>query len=226
MEPSPLAAADRNPVAIIATRSILRDGLCSLIGEMRPAAPIVVHDDATSLLREHEGGPLFLVLFDLRHAVLDALQQIAQLKSHLSSVRVLVIAFSRDAESIADALRAGADGYLLSDDRPEELRYAINTVAQGGRHLSSSICHIVIDGFLRAAPVSPSAQDAAPKLSERERQVLRMIAGGMRTREIAAHLNLSPKTVEKHRGTLMRKLGLASAPAVAAYAITHGYVTL
>lgn len=217
--------ASRN-VAIVATQPVLRAGLCSILHEERPSFNTSVFDSVASLLETPTDPPFSIVLLELRQTGLDPLRQLAILKARLPQTPVLAIAYARGAESIADALGTGADGYILSDDRPDELRYAIDALMMGRRHLSGSVCDVVIDGFLRAAAMGRMGHSAGVTLTERERQVMQMIATGLRTRDIASQLNLSPKTVEKHRSSLMKKLGLGSAPAVAAYAIAHGFVTL
>jgi DNA-binding NarL/FixJ family response regulator len=213
-------------VAIVATHPVLRSGLCSILDEEQPSFSTRVFDSVSSLLETPTDPPFSIVLLELRQTGLDPLRQLATLKTRWPQIPVLTIAYARGAESIADALGAGADGYILSDDRPDELRYAINALMMGRRHLCSSVCEVVIDGFLRATAMGRTGHSSGVSLTERERQVMQMIAAGLRTRDIATQLNLSPKTVEKHRASLMRKLGLGSAPAVAAYAIAHGFVTL
>ena len=213
-------------IAIVATQPVLREGLRAMLGEQHPAGRTFVYDSVASLLGALVEAPFAVVLLELRQTGLDSLQPLAAIKAHVSQTPVLTIAYARDAVSIADALRAGADGYILSGDRPEELRFAIEALTQGRKYLSTSVCDVVIEGFLGAGSAGRAVGKPHAMLTERERQVMRMIAAGLRTRDIALQLSLSPKTVEKHRSSLMRKLGLGSAPAVAAYAITHGFVTI
>jgi len=146
---------------------------------------------------------------------------LAALKLRWPEARILVLTSRHEDEFFEAAWRAGADGYLLKSDTRAELMIAIRTVADKKRYISPSLFHRAVKGYLGA---QPSRQHGAPDgLSARERQVMKKIALGLRTREIALQLSLSHKTIEKHRSSLMRKLGLRSATAVAAYATAHGY---
>jgi two-component system response regulator NreC len=137
-------------------------------------------------------------------------------------IRVLVLTFDGDGRLLEEALQAGADGYLLKSDTRQALDTALRSVKAGERYVSPSIFDNVVHGYIRKHTFT--RQHEIDGLSDRERDVMRRIARGQRTREIAHELSLSHKTVEKYRSNLMRKLGLKTATAVAAYAISHGYV--
>jgi DNA-binding NarL/FixJ family response regulator len=145
-------------------------------------------------------------------------------------VRVLMAIPARENPLVDAALQAGIAGYILSSSSPTELLSAIRSVAMGDRYLAAAASGRPDGQPAGVASTAPVAENPAARgpatLSEREREVMRLIAEGYRTREMAEQLSLSHKTVEKHRSNLMRKLGLRSATAVAAYAITHGYVVL
>jgi DNA-binding NarL/FixJ family response regulator len=111
---------------------------------------------------------------------------------------------------------------VLKNDSCNELFTALRSIAAGKGFISPSIYGRVVSGYVRTRPVRRAAGRPADELTERERQVIRLIAGGRRTREIADMLSLSPKTIEKHRASIMRKLQLRNASAVAAYAIARG----
>ncbi len=121
---------------------------------------------------------------------------------------------------------AGADAYVLKDDGCAELLSAVRNVRAGKSYLSPAICERVMSGYVRAAA---EPQQPAPAsweiLSERERQVLKLVAEGYKTREIADYLSLSSKTVEKHRTNMMRKLDLHGISAVTVYAIENGLLS-
>ena len=144
---------------------------------------------------------------------------------------MLVLTFHTDDQHIHAALSAGADGYVLKDDSRLEMLTAVRAVLNGKSFLSPAICDRVVNGYLGggsgSASVRPTGTQSsigADVLSAREREVIKLIAEGYRTREIATFLSLSHKTVEKHRSNLMRKLSLRSAAAVTAYAIANGFV--
>lgn len=150
-------------------------------------------------------------------------QLVLALRARWLEARILVLSAQSDNRAIEAALRAGVDGYLRSSDSRSELLAAIRSLARGERYISRSTQECIgIGGAETRAALA--ARKAVELLSEREREVMQCVAAGLRTREIAMRLSLSHKTVEKHRSNLMRKLGLRSATAVAAYAAAHGYI--
>jgi DNA-binding NarL/FixJ family response regulator len=125
-----------------------------------------------------------------------------------------------DRRYVAEAFKAGADGYLLKDSAFGELNQAIKIVLQGKRFVSPAIADTLIDGFLaREDPARPSAYN---QLSVREREVLKMTAEGLTTKQIAKVLNLSAKTIETYRKQIMDKLSLHSVAQLTKYAIREG----
>jgi DNA-binding NarL/FixJ family response regulator len=123
--------------------------------------------------------------------------------------------------TIRAALGAGADGYVLKDASRAELLLAIRTVSSGQRFLCKAVASKVLSGFLTGDKQSPSAT-LANSITVREREVLVRIAQGHPNKAIARDLGLSPKTVEKHRSNLMRKLQLHNAAAITMFAIRNG----
>src|SRR5581483_5968007 len=142
----------------------------------------------------------------------DGFGAIAAIRRRWPGVRVLALTSRLDEPLLGATTEAGIEGCLLESDGHTELLSAVHSVSRGERYRTSSI-----------ALQSVGRPD---KLTDREREVMRLIAAGYRTREIAQRLSLSRKTIEKHRASLMRKLGLRSAAAVAAYAIANGYLVV
>ena len=170
-----------------------------------------------------KAGPQVVILeFAMRRH--NGAAVLADLKVRWPDVRILVLTSRHEDEFFEAALRAGADGYLLKSDTRADLMTAIRAVGEKKRYISPSLFDRAVKGYLGTQ--SSGQHGAADGLSARERQVMKKIALGLRTREIALQLSLSHKTIEKHRSSLMRKLGLRSATAVAAYATAHGYLDL
>lgn len=157
-----------------------------------------------------------LIVLEIPEGARHGPRLISSFKSLLPGLHLIVITPHSEPAVVEAALRAGADGYLLTSDSRAELFAAIANIIGGKSFISPSLRQ-------RASRegLAPSAA-STPELTERELQVMRLIAGGRRTREIARILSLSHKTIEKHRTSLMRKLGLRNATAVAAYAIMAG----
>jgi DNA-binding NarL/FixJ family response regulator len=118
---------------------------------------------------------------------------------------------------------AGADGYVLKSDSQADLLSAIRSALASKTYLSPGIANKVVNGYL-GQQNDPASALSSDTLTHREREVLKLIAEGHKNKEIAEVLSISPKTVEKHRANLMKKLGLHNAAALTAYAIENGLV--
>lgn len=213
-------------VFIIDDEGIMRDGLCALLSN-EPEIAVLGTAASSAEALQHTASPApEVVIMDFALTLRSGPDSVVAIKQRWPQTRVLVLTFHREDRYIDAALRAGADGYLLKNDSRGQLLAAIRSVASGQGFISPSMQDRVMSGNVRRRGSEHRPGRANPDLSEREREVMRMIAAGQRTREIAAALSLSEKTIEKHRTNLMRKLGLKSAPAVAAYAIANGYLEL
>jgi DNA-binding NarL/FixJ family response regulator len=167
-----------------------------------------------------------LVVIDLTMPRTDGPQAIRKIKKRNPDVRVVVLTYHKEDAHVHAALEAGADGYVLKDDGRDELLAAIRNVRAGKNYLTPAICDRVMSGYVRGQSQETNHGVASwEQLSAREQQVLKLVAEGYKTREIAAYLSLSNKTVEKHRAKMMRKLDLRGVSAVTAYAIENGLLT-
>jgi DNA-binding NarL/FixJ family response regulator len=209
-------------ILIVDQESLLRDGLRALL-ELEDDLEMMgaISSGEEPLDAAPKTGP-HVVILEFAMPSHDGSETVAIVKSRWPEAHLLVLTFRREDGFFEAALRAGAAGYLLKTDSRTELLTAIRAVADKKRYISSSMFDRAVSGYL-GKPLA-AERSAADGLSARERQVMRRIALGLRTREIALQLSLSHKTIEKHRSSLMRKLGLRSAAAVAAYATTHGYL--
>ena len=212
----------RTRVFVIDEKGLMRDGLCALISSGEEFEVVGTETTVGEALRNAASAQSDVFVIDFAHARSQGPELIRDVKVRLPAARVLVLTFGRDDHLIDGALRAGADGYVLKNDSCNELFTALRSIAAGKGFISPSICDRVVSGYMRTRPARHAAGRPAEELTERERQVIRLIAAGHRTREIAEILSLSHKTIEKHRSNLMRKLRLRNASAVAAYAIAHG----
>jgi DNA-binding NarL/FixJ family response regulator len=209
-------------VLIIDDEGLLRDGLCAMLNLEEGVAVVGVVSGTLALQTLTLPVTPELVIADIAASAVQGSQLVQTAHDRWPGVPVLVLTFLRDDNSIESALRAGVDGYLLKTDRRSELLTAIRTVVKGQRYISPTIMERVVNGFVAQQTHVMHAETDG--LSDREREVMKLIAQGLRTREIAERLSVSPKTVEKHRTNLMRKLGVRTAAAVTAYAIFNGYL--
>lgn len=206
---------------VIDADSLLRDGLCALLN---------LEDDLQVIGATH--GPTVeritvpmapdLVVIETAIFEPSGVEAINEIHARWPRARVLVLTYERNDQALESALRASIDGYLLKSDTRIELEHALRSIRDSQRYVSPTIFDRVVHGYVRKHTFAREHQSDG--LSERERDVMKRIAQGHRTREIAHDLSLSHKTIEKYRSNLMRKLGLRTATAVAAYAIAHGYL--
>ncbi|MFE4998461.1 response regulator [Streptomyces mirabilis] len=180
--------------------------LVASAGDMEVVAEAGTGRQAVDLARSARAD---LVVMDIRMPDLDGIEatRLIAADEDLAGVKVLVLTTYDSDEHIVDALRAGASGFLVKDIRPAELLDAIRTVAAGDSLLSPGPTSRLIARFLRAPDTLMSAVGGPDGLSERERQVLTLVARGFNNTEIAEALGLSPLTAKTHVSRIMGKLG-------------------
>ncbi|WLW55106.1 response regulator transcription factor [Streptomyces sp. YU58] len=168
-----------------------------------------------------------LVVMDIRMPDLDGIEatRLIAADEDLADVRVLVLTTYDTDENIVDALRAGASGFLVKDTRPAELLDAIRTVAAGEALLSPGPTGRLIARFLQAPSAAPVAVGGPECLSEREREVLALVARGLNNTEVAQALGLSPLTAKTHVSRIMGKLGARDRAQLVIVAYESGMVT-
>jgi DNA-binding NarL/FixJ family response regulator len=210
-------------VLIAEEHSILRAGLCALLRAEPDLDVAADTDNGEDTLRLAEHLRPALVITDLRLQGDAGQGVIAAIHSRYPATRILVLTQHASESAIRDALRAGAHGYVLKHASNVELVAAVRSVLAGQVYLSPSILDKVVSGFL----VGGNAGGTRPRrgeLTEREREILTLIAAGRTSKFIADHLGLSIKTVEKHRSNLMKKLDLHNVSALTTFAIGQGLV--
>jgi DNA-binding NarL/FixJ family response regulator len=217
------AGPTKTLVLLIDEPGIMRDGLCGLLesdGTIEVVAASANRRDAIEALDTVQPH---VAIIDFSTDLKGGPETIAHLKQRWPAVRILVLTVRRDEQFIETALRAGADGYVLKSDSRTELFNAVHRIASGKGYISPSALDRMVTAYAQTSDRLPGRARPPGALTHREQEVIALIAKGYRTREMAQLMSLSHKTVEKHRTNLMRKLGLRSAAAVAAYAITHGF---
>ena len=164
-----------------------------------------------------------LVMMDLSMPRMTGMDAIREIKKRFPETKVVALTVHKTEEYLRTTLQAGADGYVLKDATHDELLMAIESVLKGKTFLSPGVSEKVIEGYL-AGQRNRMPNAVSELLSQREREVLKLIAEGYKNKEIADDLCISLKTVEKHRANLMKKLDLHNAAALTAYAIEQGLI--
>ena len=199
---------------------IVRDGLCALLEREADFTVVAaVQDGRTALEKVAELGPNVAIL-DIGMPDLNGIEAARRIKAARPQTLVIGLSMHADRRFIAEMLRAGASGYLLKDCAFEELNRAIRAVVGGGTWLSPRIAGTVIEDYINQ--LAANAPAPAGTLSDREREVLQLIAEGMTTKHIALKLGVSTKTIETHRQNIMNKLDLHSVAELTKYAIREG----
>jgi DNA-binding NarL/FixJ family response regulator len=205
---------------IIDTDTLMRDGLSALLALRNDIEVIGAVDGVGALAQITLATVPDLLIVDIAIPDYEGSKSVAALRERWPAARVMALTFRRDELSVRGALRAGVDAYLLKSDTRAELTNALRSLQARNRYVSPTVS----ERSSRESQAGRASQ--LDSLSDRERLVMMRIAQGLRTREIAIELSLSPKTIEKYRSNLMRKLGLKTAAAVAAFAIAHGHLEL
>ncbi len=174
--------------------------------------------DGAAALEALARTPVDVLVLDLTMPGLDGFEVLRRARAAHPQLKVLVLTMHATPEYVARAVQEGADGYLLKDSAVQDLKAAIEAVRQGRAYYSPPVQRELTE-LLRAP-----AQRPTDVLTEREREVLRLVATGLSTKEIAAQLEISTRTVETHRANLMRKLGVRSVALLTQVAIREGLV--
>jgi DNA-binding NarL/FixJ family response regulator len=162
-----------------------------------------------------------IALLDISMPGLNGIETAVRIRSRFPETRVVILSMHAGEEYVSQALRAGATGYLLKDATPMELDLALRAVARGEIYLSPRISGVVVEKYLRAAELATGPLDA---ITPRQREILRLIAEGHSTKQMAAQLGLSIKTVETHRALLMERLGIHDIAGLVRFAVRVGIV--
>ena len=200
---------------------LVRAGIRSLLNGL-PGIEVVAETgdgrEAIELVRTHRPN---LVLMDITMDGMNGLDATARLLKEFPQLRVIILSMHANEEYVRQALQAGAAAYLLKDAATAELELAVRAVAQGQTYLSPAISRQVVEDYLggQSEPAGPLTQ-----LTARQREVLQLIAEGKATKQIAALLEVSVKTIETHRAQLMERLGIHDVPGLVRYAVRHGMV--
>ena len=197
-------------IIIAEDHALVREGLKSMISESGTFDIIGEAGDGGEALERTRKLHPDMVLMDLFMPGMDGIRAIEMIKAEENPPAILVLTMHKADEYIFAALDAGADGYVLKDAPASELILAMKSVLSGKKYICADIAEVIARGYLDAAR---SNQEPSPlaTLTDREREVMRLVALGKRNKDIAGELYISVKTVEKHRANLMRKLGLHSA---------------
>jgi DNA-binding NarL/FixJ family response regulator len=220
-----IAAKDKaKPIRVLIAddHHLVRAGLHNLIGsfaEIKVVAEAADGREAVTLTELHRPN---LVLMDIQMPSLNGLEATRRIVRTHPQIAVLVLSMHTGEDYVFQAFSAGARGYVIKEAAPFELELAIRAVHRGEVFISPALSGRVVELYLDSAPAGLQTLE---RLSPRQREVLQLIAEGKSTKQIAAMLDASIKTVEAHRAQLMLRLGIHDVPGLVRYAIRHGLVS-
>jgi two-component system, NarL family, invasion response regulator UvrY len=203
-------------ILIVDDHEVLRDGVKRIFDKQSSAANFGEASTATEALNLVRKQDWDVVVLDLSLSGRNGLEVLKELKLIRPKLPVLVLTMHSEEQFARRAFKAGADGYITKDSPRSELVKAINKVIEGGRYISPALAEILIVDFSRGTDRAPHE-----RLSDREFEVMRLIASGKTVTEIAELLSLSGRTISTYRARLLEKMGLKSNAEITRYAIQN-----
>jgi len=193
-------------ILLVDDHPVYRDGLELLLGSIPGFEVVAVAGDgaaAVAAAAEHRPD---VIVMDVQMPVMDGIEATRRILADDPGAGIIVLTMSEDDESVFQAMRAGARGYLLKAASQEDIAQAVRSVAGGGVIFGASLASRMADYFARAA--APASSTPFPQLTPREREILDLLAAGRTNPQLAQALYLSPKTVRNHVSMIFAKLGV------------------
>jgi len=210
-------------VLLIESNDLFRRGLRALLASEADFTVVGEERGGREAVQASLSAEPDVVVMDIMLSGINGLEIVSQIKRRQPQVRVVMLTLQKTQDYVRETLRMGADGFVLKTASFEELLMAMRSVVQGKKFLSPDVSVHVVDSFLHPEHATARVSRLA-RLTTRERSVLQLVAEGRTNRRAAEFLSLSTKTVEKHRATLMRKLGLRNAAELIMVALEMGLI--
>ncbi len=210
-------------ILLVDDHNIFLAGLTELINKTAGMHVVATATDALQAVRlmtEHEPDVVFT---DITMPGIDGFKLTGELVAKFPDVKIICLSMHADAQLIESMFKAGAVGYVLKDCELAELVEAVKKVTAGESYMSGSVTEVLAESFRQQG--SSACKDSGVELTEREQQVLVMLADGLTTKQIASQLDLSVKTIGTYREHLMKKLEIHSVAGLTKYAIRQGLTT-
>ena len=201
---------------------ILRDGIKRIIEEAADLKVAGEASDGLELLELLKKTTADMVILDISMPNLRGIEATCEIKQDYPNVKILILTMHKKKDYIYRALAAGADGYLLKEATGDELFTAINTIRSGGTYISSILSRELADDLVQF--IREGKKPKPERLTLREIEVLKLIAEGKSSKEIAADLFISVYTVNNHRANISKKLKMKKTADMVRYAINQGYI--
>jgi DNA-binding NarL/FixJ family response regulator len=211
----------RTTVFVADDHAVLRDGLATLLAAQPDMEVVGTAANGREAVAEVIRLAPRVVIVDISMPELDGIEAARRILSANPNIHVMILSMHAGAQHVFHALEAGVRGYLLKESASREVIEAVRIVQSGRRYLSPRVAEIVAQGVTDRSGVSPLSS-----LSQREREIFKLVADGHSSAEIGTLLHLSPKTVDTYRSRLMQKLHVSDLAGVIKLAIQHGLTSL
>jgi DNA-binding NarL/FixJ family response regulator len=209
-----------SPVRILLAddHGIVRQGLRSVLSRDKTFEIVAEAADGREAVMLAESLSPHVVIMDIAMPELSGIEATAQIVKSNSQVRVIILSMHSDETYLLRALNAGAKGYLLKDSADVDLVRAVHAVCKGNPFFSPEIAQVLLEDYMRSLQ-QKCLQDSYELLTDREKEVLQLLAHGKSNKEVATALDVSTNTVETHRNSLMKKLNLHNTAEIVLYAV-------
>lgn len=211
-------------ILLVDDHKILRDGICSIVKGSPDMEVIGEAADGKAALRLVKELSPDVVIMDISMPELNGIEATRRILADHPKIKVIALSMHHDKQFVSEIFKAGASGYLLKDCAFDELEHAVRIVMDGKTYINPQIASLVIESFVNQPQTN--SQKAFSLLTDREREVLQLIAEGHSTKEIASSLNVSAKTIESHRRQVMGKLNIRNVAELTKYAIREGLTSV
>ena len=204
--------------------AIVRDGLRALIEKQPDMAVVAEASDGRECVRLAEEQSPDIVMMDIAMPNMNGMEATRRVLAGNPRCAVVILSMHQDESYVLGSLKAGAKGYLLKDSLRSEVVDAIRAVSQGRSFLTRKIARVLQEDYVNRMQTR-GVEDSYDLLTDREREVLQLVAEGRTNKEVANELNISLTTVETHRTHILQKLGLHSVPELILYAVRKGIIS-
>jgi DNA-binding NarL/FixJ family response regulator len=209
-------------VVIADDHQIFIEGIKALLKDDEKIVLAGEASDGEDLIRLLGSKEVDVVLMDINMPKLNGIEATKKIRQRFPKVKVLTLTMVEEAHRISEVMKAGASGYLLKTSGKNELITAITNVKNGERYLSPEVSKKLIDSVLSEERSPSAGPERTPQITNREKEIIKLIIREMTNEEIAKQLNNSPMTIITHRKNLLRKLGVKNTAGLVKYAMQHG----
>jgi two-component system response regulator NreC len=212
-------------VLVVDDHTIVRDGICALLalaGDMQVVGEATNGNEALKMVKELHPD---VVLMDIAMPIMGGLEATRRINKEFPGTKILVLTQYDEKEYVFPIIESGASGFISKAGASSELVAGIRSVYRGDSYLTPSVAKLLVENYQQSVG-ERARQDPYDQLTERERDILKLLAEGYNTAEIAAMLIITPKTVEGHKTNLMAKLGIHNRIDLVKYALRKGIITI